>query len=436
MANTKNMSRGRVSFSIFLLVFSFSGLQFVKVVDAAAESISVGQVITRSETLVSAGKFFELGFFRPGQSSNYYVGIWYMNISEQVVVWVANRDLPLTGSSPILSISNDGNLVITEGKITYRVSDIASSQNTSASLLDSGNLILRNGNSDILWQSFDYPSHTFLPGMKFGYSRKTGKVWSLTSWKSAEDPSLGNAELKMDPDKSNEIVLMRDNNLIWRSGVWQGDHFAEMPEMRLNYIYNYSFHSDENGTYFVHSIKDSTVNRFIIDVNGQIKSMSWLKSSQAWFLFWAQPRECGTICGPFSICNVNVASFCPCLYGFIPSESRQKLSVYGGCVRRTPLQCENRTSVNGGKDRFLRMDAVKFHIIPKELKVRAEEECKLACLKNCSCTAYAHNNSGVCLLWNSGELYIQQLAKNDRQGRTIYIKLAASELPKPGGNLV
>lgn len=86
-------------------------MQFSLVVDAVSDtdSLSVGQVITRSETLVSSGKFFELGFFRPGQSRNYYVGIWYKNIPERTVVWVANRDQPLTSSSPVLTISSEGN---------------------------------------------------------------------------------------------------------------------------------------------------------------------------------------------------------------------------------------------------------------------------------------------------------------------------------------
>ncbi|KAK4852094.1 hypothetical protein QYF36_021066 [Acer negundo] len=110
--------------------------------------------------------------------------------------------------------------------INYRVSENPLSQNTSAVLLDSGNLIVRNEKFDILWQSFDYPSDTFFP------------VKSLTSWKSAEDPSLGTAQLKMDPKQPNEYFLMSGSQMVWRSGVWLSNKniFAMIPEMRCKTI--------------------------------------------------------------------------------------------------------------------------------------------------------------------------------------------------------
>ena len=40
------------------------------------------QSISGDQTIVSAGGMFELGFFKPDQISNYYIGIWY---SKQVV---------------------------------------------------------------------------------------------------------------------------------------------------------------------------------------------------------------------------------------------------------------------------------------------------------------------------------------------------------------
>ncbi|RVX16144.1 G-type lectin S-receptor-like serine/threonine-protein kinase [Vitis vinifera] len=158
--------------------------------DAFTDTISQGQSITTSQTIISAGGEFELGFFSPGNSTKYYVGIWYKKISEPTIVWVANRDYPFTNPSVVLTVRTDGNLEVWEGKISYRVTNISSNSKTSATLLDSGNLVLRNDNSSI-WQSFDYPSDTFLPGMKLGYDKRAGKTWSLVSWKSTEDPSPG-----------------------------------------------------------------------------------------------------------------------------------------------------------------------------------------------------------------------------------------------------
>ncbi|KAJ6423320.1 hypothetical protein OIU84_024290, partial [Salix udensis] len=65
--------------------------------------------------------------------------------------------------------------------------------NPVAQLLDTGNLAVRaendNDPENFLWQSFDYPGDSFLPGMKYGISLLTGLNRYLTSWKSPSDPS-------------------------------------------------------------------------------------------------------------------------------------------------------------------------------------------------------------------------------------------------------
>ncbi|XP_031280045.1 L-type lectin-domain containing receptor kinase IV.2-like [Pistacia vera] len=124
---------------------------FTVVVDAAvSDSITRGQGLKCPETILSA-------------------------------VWVANRDQPLTGKSTILTINSDGSLVIVDDKISYR--------------------------------SFDYTLDAFLLGMEIGYCRKTGKVWSLTSWKDEEDPSVAVAVMKMDPKQPKELYLIRGSKM-------------------------------------------------------------------------------------------------------------------------------------------------------------------------------------------------------------------------------
>ena len=99
---------------------------------AARDTISQGQSITITETIVSADAKFELGFFRPGNSTYQYVGIWFKKASRQTVTWVANRNHPIVNSAAVLTISNDGNLVIADGQLSYSVSNMSSNGNATA----------------------------------------------------------------------------------------------------------------------------------------------------------------------------------------------------------------------------------------------------------------------------------------------------------------
>ncbi|KAL6314139.1 hypothetical protein AAG906_011880 [Vitis piasezkii] len=334
-------------------------------------------MLRQTDTIISAGGNFELGFFSPGNSPSYFVGIWYKKISEQTVVWVANRDYTITGSSPSLTINDDGNLVILDGRVTYMVANISLGQNVSATLLDSGNLILTNGNSNIL------------------------------------GPRPRACFLKMDPE-THQFVIMWNSQMVWSSGVWNGHAFSSVPEMRLNYIFNYSYFEDMSEAYFTYSLYDnSIISRLLVDVSGNIKQLTWLDRS-GWNLFCS--------------CNNQTTPICQCLYGFRPNSTGDWMmnQFRDGCVRKTSLHCDDLTSVNSEKDKFLKMANVKFPQSPQILETQSIETCKMTCLNNCSCNAYAHN--GSCLMWDGILLNLQQLSKKDPDGRTLYLKLAASEL--------
>ncbi|KAJ9542975.1 hypothetical protein OSB04_029481 [Centaurea solstitialis] len=74
----------------------------------AVDSITADQVIKDGETIVSAGEMFELGFFSPANSSNRYLGIWYKKMATGTVVWVANRDLPISNTSGTFKVPVTG----------------------------------------------------------------------------------------------------------------------------------------------------------------------------------------------------------------------------------------------------------------------------------------------------------------------------------------
>ncbi|KAJ4792256.1 G-type lectin S-receptor-like serine/threonine-protein kinase [Rhynchospora pubera] len=135
------------------------------------------QNITYGQKLESAGGTFELGFFTNAASTKHYLGLWF-KVSPQAIVWVANHDSPLMNTSGALAISGNGNLILLDnsnGTIVWSSNSTYTTNPISVQLLDSGNLVLRDLETNgVLWQSFDWPTNTYLPGMKVGKDLKTG----------------------------------------------------------------------------------------------------------------------------------------------------------------------------------------------------------------------------------------------------------------------
>ncbi|CAN6571680.1 unnamed protein product [Malus baccata var. baccata] len=432
------------------LVLSVLFLCYLKThVSLAADSITANQSLSGYQTIVSAAGIFELGFFNPGNSSNFYIGMWYTKqvVSERTIVWVANREKPVSDRfSSVLRIS-DGNLVLlNESKTPIWSTNLTSSSATTARLLDTGNLVLRSGSGNItseaLWQSFDHPAHTWLPGGRIGFNTVTKQTQILTSWKSSEDPAPGLFSLELDPNGSNAyLILWNRSREYWTSGPWDPKSriFSLVPEMRLNYIYNFSYFTNETESYFTYSVYDpKRISRFVMYTSGQIQQLTWLDTSRQWNLFWSQPRkqcEVYDLCGAFGSCNEVSNLACNCLNGFEPKSKRDwdLMDYSGGCSRKTRLYCENATSANGKPDRFLELPSMSLPENKQSVEVGSIAECESFCLRNCSCTAYAYNRSG-CSFWKGELLDLQQLTSSDGQGRTLYLKLAASEFKSSKSN--
>ncbi|KFK26087.1 hypothetical protein AALP_AA8G201100 [Arabis alpina] len=86
--------------------------------------------------------------------------------------------------------------------------------NVSATLLDSGNFMIREFgpgrvSGRVLWQSFDHPTNVLLPGMKIGFNLKTKKEVAVTSWISNQVPASGAFRLGLDPSGANQLLVWR-----------------------------------------------------------------------------------------------------------------------------------------------------------------------------------------------------------------------------------
>ncbi|CAH8341722.1 unnamed protein product [Eruca vesicaria subsp. sativa] len=418
--------------SFFIVLFSFF---FLSIHVSTTDTISADSTLSGDQTIFSSGGTFKMGFFQPGNSKNFYIGMWYQQLPVQTVVWVANRDKPVSDkNTAVLKISN-GNLVLLEGNNQTPVWSTglnSSSAALDAVLQDDGNLVLRDDSGSVLWQSFDHLGDTWLPGAKIRYDKRTKKSQRLTSWTSLEDPSPGLFSLELDESTAYKI-LWNGSTQYWSSGPWNNKSklFDSVPEMRLNYIFKYSFFSNATESYFTYSMYDPrNISRLVMDVSGQVKQLSWLNNNDQWNLFWSQPRQQCQVyayCGSFGICNEKSQPFCQCLHGFRPDSQKDwdLMDYSAGCVGKTELQCSR-----GVINQFMPLTNVKLPDNFEVWGITSFSICGSTCLGNCSCMAYAHDeSSNRCLMWTNDVLNLHQLEKDNSEGNTLYLRLSASDMP-------
>ncbi|KAK8602954.1 hypothetical protein V6N13_085156 [Hibiscus sabdariffa] len=411
----------------FLIIFSKAS--------NATDTISPSESLTDSMTLVSSDGSFALGFFSPGSSKNRYLGIWYNNIPIQTVVWVANRISPINDSTGVLKIEISGKLVLQVQNTTavWSTNTTGSVQNPVLQLLDSGNLVVRDENDSnpesYVWQSFDYPSDTSLPGMKIGVDLRTGFNRKLSSWKNWDDPSPGDLTYGVEIEGSPEIVLRKGLEKLSVSGLWNGNGFNGAPNLRSSPIFGYDFVWNENEVYYIYFLKNKSVmSRGVLNETQNARERyTWNAETQTWQLSLILPNGYCDIygrCGPNGNCDSNKLPACQCLTRFRPKwPERWNSSDYsGGCIHIKPLNCQK-------GDGFIRIRNVKNPGTTNSWfnKTMNLKECRDKCLRNCSCMAYTNldvTTGSGCVMWFGDLIDIKQLQS---EGQDLYIRVSASE---------
>ncbi|XP_019190074.1 PREDICTED: G-type lectin S-receptor-like serine/threonine-protein kinase At4g27290 [Ipomoea nil] len=430
---------------IWYVVLAF--LCFFCDLGASTDSLRGGESVTPNRTLVSAGGNFALGFFRPGNSSSSFLGIWY-NTDNTSVIWVANRESPLPqDSEPLLKLGDDGNLVLFDGEgniiwsTNISISGGGFAGNSSlALLLDSGDLIVKQGESTV-WESFDGDSDALMPGMKLKVNKKTGKRNLIRSWIGSDDPRPGKFSWGMDPKGSPQFLIWKEDKPYYRSNLYQDGFTYSRYFPTLGYSAYYSFATENNDEYFSYGYADTSIQiRFILIPDGHIKALLRQKKSDKWLIRWQVPAtdcEFYARCGAFGTCEQNNSdSVCCCLTGFKPKSQKDwdKGEYGGGCVRRKALQCDE-------NDRFMRLPRMKWPDHSTSLGNMTFEECEIACSRNCSCSAFAYANISTdstvnCLNWFGDlvDLTHNYSAGLNGFGQDLYVRVHASELDGSGGN--
>jgi hypothetical protein len=195
------------------------------------DTLPLGASLTGNQTLISQNAKFELGFFSPSGTNNWYIGMWYAPISQKAIVWVANRDNPVKNKPGLLNFSSDGHLRLLDGDGRSVWSISIGQRGSQAVLMDSGNFIILDAHNEsaVVWESFRNPTDTLLPGMN------VWKGMTLTSWKSSSDPGSGLFSFRMDMAPGSMQLIMLFNNTVpyWSSGECIGqlgqNYFTKVP---------------------------------------------------------------------------------------------------------------------------------------------------------------------------------------------------------------
>ncbi|KAG5516638.1 hypothetical protein RHGRI_037388 [Rhododendron griersonianum] len=356
---------------------------------AAVDTLSPNQTLTDATngTLVSAGESFELGFFSPLNSENRYVGVWFKQVSLQTPIWVANKDDPITDSSGFLTIASTGNVIITSDQtnLIWSSNTTILSASPVLKLLDTGNLVVVDSSTgSYLWQSFDHPCDTLVPGMKLGWDLSKNQEWYLTSWKSSQDPSTGDYTYRVDPQGLPQLILRQGSTITYRSGPWDGVRFGGGPPLKQNTtVINPIFVYNTTSVYYTFLNSDGNIiSRFVVTQSGLLEHLTWNRGSGEWVpVITLRADVCDTYdhCGPYGICNTNDSPNCHCMDGFVPKFPVEwnRLDWSGGCVAKTELNC----TVAAGFRRFSRLklpDTSRFLVNRTESNAKNLKEVELA----------------------------------------------------------
>ncbi|XP_062022001.1 G-type lectin S-receptor-like serine/threonine-protein kinase At1g11410 isoform X3 [Rosa rugosa] len=236
--------------------------------------------------------------------------------------------------------------------------------NTSATLLDTGNLVLKEADTGtIIWQSFDIPSDTYLPGMKLGLfglnsTNKPG-FHVLVSWVSPKDPARGLFTLTVDGTNLTKLKVWRGDGAKMDIAFWDGHGLQFVFENSTgNNNYNFSYQSNKYEAYYTFS------------------------SSQKYDLMW------------FVLASTGNLEQYVMLDKKISSVSHTLCEDGGMCLTSIPSKCDdggNFLEVNGSLPSTYNSGSINMRA----------SDCEILCKNNCSCSAFAsvQNEETGCQLY-------------------------------------
>ncbi|KAF6147473.1 hypothetical protein GIB67_021299 [Kingdonia uniflora] len=371
---------------LFLLLSALSTITALQKYSNITLGSSLSPKTNLSSWLSPSGKF-AFGFYPQGEDG-FIVAIWFAQVPEKTVIWTYNRDDPKIPSNVTLQMTTDGRLVLQPAEGQAKAISTATDSASSASMLDSGNFVLYNSDSDVLWESFTSPTDTIVQGQRL----LAGSA--LVSSTSRTDHSTGRFMLSMQTDgnlvqyPASDTAWDKSWYAYWSSGTYRaGDNVSvNLDKDGHLYLLNNTGFNIRNLSAAVSPSDGTIFYRMTIDVDGIFRLYS-LSPRGNWSIKWSSTND---KCSPKGICGLNSyctlmdqESVCRCLPGFdFVNQNQQML----GCGRNTTVDgCENTT-----------MSLLENTVWEDEsytiLSSTNIEDCRLMCLTDCNCQAALFSN--------------------------------------------
>ncbi|OIT22045.1 g-type lectin s-receptor-like serinethreonine-protein kinase [Nicotiana attenuata] len=363
------------------------------------------------------------------QERSFYFVI--IHSESNVVVWSANRNLPVSDSAE-LRLSVDGLALFDDSGdpiwSTKPLHSRSSSFVSSMQLLESGNLLLMDNLNNSLWESFDFPTDTVVLGQRL----PVGK--SLASSEEKDELEEGDYEFAV---AKNDAVLQWNEMTYWKLTM-ETKAFRDT-NTQVEYMIiksNGLFLVGANGTeiavqVILGELKSPDFRIAKLEENGQFSVKRFSKGN--WLSEFSAPSDSCRVaftCKKLGVCD---GGRCSCPPGFHVSSE-----VNGSCapIDRNlvmPDSCNAFLNVNvtelGNSVSYLKlengMDYFANDFTEAVTRDVSLSVCQDLCSKNCSCLGIFHDHSsGSCyMIENFLGSILRGSNSGSGRGRLGYIKV-------------
>ncbi|KAH0711724.1 hypothetical protein KY289_007683 [Solanum tuberosum] len=374
--------------AVLLWLLILSAFHAVTLAQQRQFNITLGSSLTptTNSSWFSPSRRFAFGFYE--QNNGYAVGIYIVGMPNKTAVWTANRNNPVVPSNAVLLLTNDGRLIVQVGGQEITFVNLSGQVIASASMMDTGNFVLYDSDRNVIWQSFDNPTNTLLPGQHISDGQE------LFSSASETDDSLGIFRLKMQDD--GYLVQYPVNTPDTAPYAYYESHIVgagsnvslNLDDDGLLYLLNFT-NSPKNLTRGGYRRERTIIYMLKIDADGILRVYSHSLNQQNSSVIWSSTDDrCipKGLCGLNGFCtNIDDQAKCLCLPGF---DFVMPGNWSAGCERNfTAETCRLKENTSKYYDMRTVKNTVWEDSTYLVLGRTTKEDCEQACLQDCNCEA-------------------------------------------------